>query len=65
MSYQFKGIDITTIVDTTTDPQPTNFADVYRGLPDITPPQYNNSRLLTNPIRVCLRDSISSTVGIL
>jgi len=48
MSYQFKGIDITTIVDTTTDPQPTNFADVYRGLPDITPPQYNNSRLLTN-----------------
>lgn len=49
-SYQYKGVPITEIIDITTDPQPTNFANVYQGLPPITPPQYNinNSNLLTN-----------------
>lgn len=49
-NYQYKGVPITEIIDTTTDPQTTNFANVYQGLPPITPPQYNinNSNLLTN-----------------
>ena len=48
MSYQFKGIDIANIVDTYSNPETTNFANVYQGLPNITPPQYNSSYLLTN-----------------
>jgi len=48
MPYQFKGIDITTVVDTTSNPVTTNFANVYQGLPAITYPNYTNSNLLTN-----------------
>ena len=48
MPYQFKGINIEDIIDTSSNPTSSDFNNVYKDLPKSMPSEYNNSKLLDN-----------------